>query len=141
FSLVSLVAVLLTCCVWSPAQEPRTPIKAGIIGLDTSHVIAFTKLLNSPKAQGALKDVRIVAAYPGGSPDIPSSKNRVEGYTAELRDKMGVDIVNSIEELLPKVDAVFLESVDGRPHLDQVRPVLQAHKRVFIDKPVAGSLA
>ena len=38
------------------------------------------------------------------------------------------------------VDAVLLESVDGRPHLEQVRPVLQAHKPVFIDKPMAASL-
>jgi predicted dehydrogenase len=36
---------------------------------------------------------------------------------------------------------VLLESVDGRPHLEQVKPVLKAGKPVFIDKPVAGSLA
>jgi predicted dehydrogenase len=35
---------------------------------------------------------------------------------------------------------VLLESVDGRPHLEQVRPVFAAGKRVFIDKPFAGSL-
>jgi predicted dehydrogenase len=54
---------------------------------------------------------------------------------------MGVEIVGSIDELLTKVDAVLLESVDGRPHLEQVRPVLKAHKPVFIDKPMAGSVA
>ena len=36
---------------------------------------------------------------------------------------------------------MLLESVDGRPHLEQARPVFQARKPVFIDKPVAGSLA
>jgi len=36
---------------------------------------------------------------------------------------------------------VFLESVDGRPHLEQVRPVFEAKKPVFIDKPLAGTLA
>ena len=36
---------------------------------------------------------------------------------------------------------VLLESVDGRPHLEQVRPVFAAGKPVFIDKPLAGSLA
>ena len=35
---------------------------------------------------------------------------------------------------------VLLESVDGRPHLAQVTPVLKAGKRVFIDKPLAASL-
>ena len=39
------------------------------------------------------------------------------------------------------MDAVLLESVDGRPHLAQVRPVIAAGLPVFVDKPVAGSLA
>ena len=82
-----------------------------------------------------------MAAYPGGSADIPSSRDRVAGYTKELHEKYGVEIVDSIDELLKKVDVVFLESVDGRPHLGQARPVFQARKPVFIDKPVAGTLA
>ena len=79
--------------------------------------------------------------YPGGSPDIPSSRDRVAGFTEELRDKFGVAIVGSIDELLSQVDVVLLESVDGRPHREQAQPVLRAHKPVFIDKPVAGTLA
>jgi predicted dehydrogenase len=118
-----------------------TTLKAGIIGLDTSHVTAFTKLLNADKPRPELAGVRVVAAYPGGSPDIPSSRNRVAGFTRELQDKYGVAIVGSIDELLGKVDVVLLESVDGRPHLEQAVPVLKAKKPVFIDKPVAGSLA
>jgi predicted dehydrogenase len=117
------------------------PLRAGIIGLDTSHVTAFTQLLNGPDPKPELAGVRVVAAYPGGSPDIPASRDRVAGYTQELRDKYGVVIVSSIDELLSRVDVVLLESVDGRPHLEQARPVFQAHKPVFIDKPVAGSLA
>jgi prolyl oligopeptidase len=117
------------------------PLKAGIIGLDTSHVEAFTALLNNPRASGVLARVRVVAAYSGGSPDIPESRDRVAGYTRKLRDEYKVEIVNSIEALLEKVDVVFLESVDGRPHLEQARPVLRARTRMFIDKPVAGSLA
>ena len=50
-------------------------------------------------------------------------------------------IVDSIEELCRKVDGVLLESVDGRPHLEQVRPVIAAKKPVFIDKPMAGNVA
>ncbi len=121
--------------------DDKPPLKAGIIGLDTSHVVAFTQTLNNPKAKGPLSRVRVVAAYPGGSPDIPESKNRIDGFTKTLRDKYQVEIVDSIDALLKKVDVVFLESVDGRPHLEQVRPVFRAKKPVFIDKPVAGSLA
>lgn len=54
---------------------------------------------------------------------------------------MGVEIVPSIAALLEKVDVVLLESVDGRPHLEQARPVIKAGKPLFIDKPLAGSLA
>jgi predicted dehydrogenase len=121
--------------VWG--DQPGRSLKAGIIGLDTSHVVAFTGLLNGPKDFG----VRVVAAYPGGSVDLPESHDRVAGFTKELRDKYKVEIVDSIADLLKKVDVVLLESVDGRPHLAQVKPVFEARKSVFIDKPVAGSLA
>lgn len=137
-----LLALLLALLVPLALHgEDKRPLKAGIIGLDTSHVVAFTQTLNNPKAQGVLSRVRVVAAYAGGSADIPDSKNRLKGYTETLRDKYHVEIVDSIEALLQKVDVVFLESLDGRPHLEQVRPVFKAKKPVFIDKPVAGSLA
>jgi hypothetical protein len=103
--------------------------------------VAFTKVLNDPNSKGEFAGIRVVAGYPGGSTDIPSSRDRVVGYTNELRDKYGVEIVDSIDQLLNKVDVVLLESVDGRPHLAQARPVFQAHKPIFIDKPVAGTLA
>jgi predicted dehydrogenase len=104
-------------------------------------VVAFTKVLNGAKAEGPLAGVRVVAASPGGSRDVESSRSRVAGFTRQLGEEFGITIVNSIDELLPKVDVVLLESVDGRPHLEQARPVLRARKPVFIDKPLAGSLA
>ena len=116
------------------------PIRAGMIGLDTSHVIAFTKSLNDPDAAGDIADVKVVAAYPGGSPDVASSADRIVGFTSQIRE-MGVEIVDSIDTLLEKVDVVLLESVDGRPHLEQARPVILAGKPLFIDKPVAASLS
>lgn len=129
----------------APAAEEPAPaekvLKAGLIGLDTSHAVAFTKLLNDPKAPLEVSGVRVVAAFPGGSPDVPSSRDRVPEYTKTLKEEYGVEIVDSIEAMLEKVDVVFLESVDGRPHLEQAKPVFKARKPMFIDKPVAGSLA
>ena len=124
-----------------PADAPKPKaLRAGIIGLDTSHAEAFTKTLNkNPPAPGA-EGCRIVAAYPKGSPDIKSSVDRVPAYTLALK-KLDVEIVDSIDELLKRVDVVFLETNDGRPHLEQVLPCLKAGKPVFIDKPIAGSLA
>lgn len=116
-------------------------IKVGIIGCDTSHCPAFTRILNDPSNPNHVPGAKVVAVYPGGSPDLPSSANRVDGYTAELRDKWGAEVVDSIPALCAKVDAVLLESVDGRVHLEQVKPVFEAGKRVFIDKPLAATLA
>jgi predicted dehydrogenase len=113
--------------------------KIGIIGLDTSHSVAFTKSLNDPAAGPEFGGYKVVAAYPRGSNDIKSSFERIPGYTDEVK-KMGVEIVNSIEELLAKVDFVLLETNDGRLHLEQALSVLKAGKRMFIDKPVAASL-
>jgi hypothetical protein len=115
-------------------------IKAGIIGLDTSHVLAFAKTLNTDPQKPEVMGVRMVAAYPKGSPDIESSTKRVPEYTGKVK-ALGVEIVDSIEALCEKVDVIFLETNDGRPHLEQLRPCLKAGKPVYIDKPIAGSLS
>jgi predicted dehydrogenase len=137
-TLLAAFTMFLCCAPPLPAQPPKT-LRAGIIGLDTSHATAFTDILNSDNPSPELAGCRIVAAYPKGSPDIESSVKRVPEYTEAVRKK-GVEIVDSIDELLKRVDVVFLETNDGRPHLEQVRPVLKAGKPVFIDKPIAGSL-
>jgi hypothetical protein len=140
--LLLLLAMLLFSLPATEAQEKTTkPIRVGIIGLDTSHVPAFTGILNDPKNEGDLAGFKVVAGFPGGSRDIPASYTRIEKFTSQLRDKYGVEIVDSIDALLDKVDVVLIESVDGRPHLSQAMPVLKAGKKVFIDKPIGGSLA
>jgi hypothetical protein len=117
-------------------------IRVGIIGTDTSHVPAFTKLLNGDASDPAhISGARVVAAYKAGSPDLPESANRVEGFAKEIHDKYGVEIVPDIATLLSKVDAVLIESVDGRPHLEQAKPVIAAHKPFFVDKPLAATYA
>jgi predicted dehydrogenase len=137
---VLLTAILfiefLTFCPVCQAKEKT--FRIGMIGLDTSHVIAFTKIINDPKNNYGCK---VVVGYPGGSADMPASADRVEKFTSQLRDQFGVEIVPTIEELCEKVDGVLLESVDGRPHLKQARPVIRVKKPLFIDKPVAANLA
>ena len=117
----------------------REPIRLGIIGVDTSHTRAFTKLFNAANPDEDLRGFRVVAAYPRGSWDIHSSVVRLPKNTQEMRD-LGVEIVPSVTELVAKVDAVLLETNDGRPHLEQALAALRARKPLFIDKPVAASL-
>ncbi|MDF7816065.1 Gfo/Idh/MocA family oxidoreductase [Runella sp. MFBS21] len=114
--------------------------RVGIIGLDTSHSTAFTKVLNAPEASTDFRGYKIVAAYPYGSKDIESSTKRIPGYIEEVK-KYNVEIVDSIADLLKKVDVVLLETNDGRLHLEQAIQVLKSGKRLFIDKPIAASLS
>src|SRR5262252_3372989 len=114
----TLLVVISFSPVWIGLPSRQTAaqtqeIKVGMIGLDTSHVTAFTKLLNDKSDPNHVPGARVVAAFKGGSPDVESSYTRIDRFTAELKDKWGVEIVDSIEELCKKVDAVLLESVDG----------------------------
>jgi hypothetical protein len=124
----------------NPLGKVAKGLRVGIIGLDTSHSIAFAKTLNNPAAAPELGGYKVVAAYPKGSNDIESSVKRIPANTEEVK-KYGVEIVGSIKALLKKVDVVLLETNDGRLHLEQVLPVLKAGKRVFIDKPITASLS
>ena len=132
-----MFAILLACAANS---ADAAEMRIGIIGLDTSHVTAFTRLLNDPSARNHVPGGKVVAAFKSSSADIPSSAERVEKYAEQMQKEFGVKLVGSIEELCQQVDGILLESVDGRPHLAQARPVIAAKKPLFIDKPVAGSL-
>lgn len=135
---LAIACIAGLCSLSVHADEPAARIKAGIIGMD-AHAMAWTKILNDPQVSGELAEMVIVAAYPGGSPDIPQSMELLKAQVEPVR-AMGVEIVDSIEALLEKVDVVLLLSIDGRKHLEQVRPVFAAGKPVFVDKPIAGSL-
>jgi predicted dehydrogenase len=117
-----------------------SPIKVGIIGLDTSHAPAFAKIFNSENPSPDFQGFRVVAAYPRGSADIESSASRIPKYTEEVKG-YGVEISGSIGDMLKLVDVVLLETNDGRPRKEQAFEVLKARKPMFIDKPVAASLA
>lgn len=114
-------------------------IKVGIIGLDTSHSVAFTKAFNTASVTSPFAGFKVAAAYPKGSNDIASSVSRIPQFTKDV-ENLGVEIVSSVKELIDKSDVVLLETNDGRLHLEQALAVISAGKRMFIDKPVAASL-
>jgi hypothetical protein len=121
-------------------------LRVGMIGLDTSHVPAFTDCLNNPENEHHVPGAKVVAAVKGGpenkgSADMPSSRDRVEGYSKQLVEEYGVQLYDTVEEMCENVDCVFLESVDGRPHLAQAAPVIAAGKALFIDKVPPSAMA
>jgi hypothetical protein len=115
-------------------------IRLGIIGADTSHVVVFTQMFNDPSRPDHVAGARVVAAFKGGSPDIDASWSRVDKFAEELRTKWKIVLEPDIPTLCRKVDAILLESNDGRKHLDQAKLVIAAHKPMFIDKPLASTL-
>lgn len=133
-----LILLLASVSIAIPAGA--ADLRLGIVGTDTSHVPAFAATFNDPASPQHVAGARIVAAYRGGSPDLPSSRDRIDNFTAQLRDKFGVEIVGSIAELCARVDGVLLTSVDGRVHLAQAREIIAAGKPLFIDKPLASTL-
>ena len=64
-----------------PPPWATKDLRAGIIGTDTSHVPAFTNLLNKTHPEWRIK---VVAAYKAGSPDIPASADRLEGFARRV---------------------------------------------------------
>ena len=143
--LIRLAARLLAVMALVPAgaiaaDNAPAPLKIGMIGLDTSHCLEFTKLLHADSPDPQLAGCRVVAVYPKGSPDIESSVSRVPEYKAKI-EALGVEVTDDLPAMLQGVDAVLLETNDGRPHLAQATAVIEAGKPLFIDKPVAGSLA
>src|SRR5690606_11220249 len=130
------LGTLMTTDVKGRAVLTKSIKRVGIIGLDTSHSVAFTKTLAENPER--FRNYKVVAAYPYGTKTIPSATDRIPKYIEEVK-KFDVKIVDSIKDLLKHVDVVLLETNDGRLHLQQALEVFKAGKPVFIDKPLAAS--
>jgi hypothetical protein len=124
--------------LFSAGKHTGDEIPIGIIGLDTSHSPAFTRLINT-EDDPELSGFKVTAAYPYGSREIESSYSRIPGFIEDV-EEMGVEVVDSIEELLDRVEFVMLLTNDGNPRRDQAMQVLRAGKTMYMDKPVAASL-
>ena len=125
-------------------------VRVGILGIDNYGSVAYTEFLNRPHAEGVFEGVRVVAAYPIGSDDYPDSaklgaqwKDQLSKMYQSPKDPKDavppIEWVDSTEELLKRVDAVMIFSMDARLHRKQAEAVLKAGKRLFIGRPLASS--
>jgi predicted dehydrogenase len=122
-------------------DEMKKPLSIGMIGLDTSHVPAFAKLLNDPEQEFHVPGGKVCIAYPGGSPDFEMSISRMPRFRDELTQAYGVQLADSPEEVAEQSDVVLLLSVDGRVHLEQLERIAPIGRPVFVDKPFAVNSA
>lgn len=136
-----LTPALLLLLPASPAADPAAPVRVGVIGLDNYQAVAFTQLFHQPpKGTDALTGLKVVAAVPAGSPDIEESVRELPKWTKDIKT-YGVEVVSSADEVLRRSDAILVMSIDGRAHLEQLKPVLAAGKPVYVGRPLAASLA
>ncbi|MFA5245160.1 MAG: Gfo/Idh/MocA family oxidoreductase [Pedobacter sp.] len=130
-------------------NQSEKVIRIGIIGLDTSQVTMIISHINNIPGPGydvvqpiwdsSFEGFKVTAAYPYGSRNIESSIKQIPTYVGKMKEN-GVELVDSIQALLSKVDAVMLMTFDGHPRLQQAMEVIQAGKPLFINKPFAASL-
>lgn len=102
--------------------------KIGAINIDTSHPVGFADYM--------LKGDR--GRYAAVYNDSFRDDEQVDAFI----EKFGLDKrYNSLEELADYVDIGFIHSCNWDNHLSQAMPFIEKGKPVFIDKPIAGSIA
>lgn len=111
-------------------------LNIGVIGL-SEHGAAYTRIINKELTIEEQLGSRVVAVFhPPGNPDVEFSVEKLNQYQAVIEDS-GAKMVDSMDELLDNTDAIMLLTNDGRPHLDQIDPVLKRKYPVYVDKPIA----
>lgn len=121
------------------AAESGKRIRVGFVGIDNYQAVEFAKFLNDPKATDELTGFQCTVAYPGGSPDLTESRDNLPKWIQQIQ-QFGVKIVDTIPEVLKQSDAVIVMSMDGRAHLALARPVIEAHKPLYIGRPLAAQM-
>lgn len=140
----------LLCMLWTGALLAADPVRLGLLGIDNFGSVAYTEFLNRPHPDETFQGVRVVAAFPIGSDDYPESAELGARWKEQLTNLYQnpqkpedavppIEFVNSVEELLGRVDGVMIFSMDGRLHRAQAETVLRARKRLFISRPLAAS--
>jgi hypothetical protein len=117
-------------------------IRFGLIGLDSPHAPAFTRLLNGDcERPPVVAGGRIVAAWPGEiSPDFALSQDRLGEFTEAVR-ALEVPIEPNLEDVARRCDAVLILAVDARRHPDYFLRCVPFGKPVYVDTRFALSVA
>ena len=108
-------------------------IRIGILGSDSSHALAFSKLCNIPdKTTGeyAFPEIRITSIY--GHDETQATNVALEGQIKT--------IAATPDEVLESVDAVMILFRDGNLHAPYALPFIRANIPVWIDKPFTVNL-
>ncbi|HCS76111.1 MAG TPA: hypothetical protein DIW17_19850 [Clostridiales bacterium] len=114
--------------------------RIGIVGLDTSHSIEFTRRMQAPDCPADLKvdGMEVVTCYPFLT---PFTNDEILAQRKAQLEEWGVKIVDSVKEAAAGCDAIMIEINDPSLHLEYFKKILSLNlkKPVFLDKPLADS--
>ncbi len=115
-------------------------IKVAIIGLDTSHSVEFPRLMQAPDCpqDQRVPDLKAVTCL-----RFPTPFQNKEGLDRRQQqlEAWGVKVTTDFDAAAENADAFMLEINDGSYHLEYFKKVAALGKPVFVDKPLACSLA
>ncbi len=102
--------------------------RIGLVDLDTSHPLAFTKILRT------LPGVEVTALWDGH--DVWPA-----GYDRRFASENNIPLVcTALEEMPDHVDAAMIHGTNWDTHLEKALVFMKSKKPVLIDKPVVGSV-
>lgn len=115
-------------------------IKIAIIGLDTSHSIEYPRRMQAPDCpkDQRVPGLRAVSCLRFKTPF--QSKEGLDKRQHQL-ESWGVKVTTDFDESVDGCDAIMLEINDGSYHLEYFKKVAALGKPVFMDKPLANTLA
>ncbi len=102
-------------------------IRIGAVTLDTSHPLAFAKVLEHDSR------AKYVGVFDDSFRSDQEAANFVSRFGLEKR-------CSTLDELADLCDIGFVHSCDWDRHLELAEPFVRKGKPVFIDKPIVGKL-
>jgi predicted dehydrogenase len=115
-------------------------LNIGIIGLDTSHSIEFTRRIQAPDCppDQKVKGMKVVTClrFPSAFQSEPDQDKR-----QQILESWGVAVTKNLDEATCDVDALMLEINDPGLHLEYFQKIVNIGKPIFVDKPPADTVA
>lgn len=115
------------------------PIRVALIGLDTSHTVAYAELMNAPAAPAdqRVDGLRAVACLRFDTPF-----QSTEGLNERQRqlEAWGIPVTTDFDAAVADCDAIMLEINDPALHLEYFRRVAGLGKPIFVDKPLCATI-
>lgn len=109
--------------------------KLACIGLDTSHAVKFTELIQGPAKKVDSLQVVSCMRFPSAFQSEADQDKR-----QEIVEKLGVKVTRSFEEAVKGVDGILVEINDPALHLEYFKMAAATGLPVFLDKPMSDTI-